>query len=84
MAQVNIRMDDELKARADMLFDELGMNMSTAVNMFVKQALREGGMPFSITTKVDPFWSEANMRVLSASIRDADAGKLTEHDLIED
>ena len=74
MAQVNIRMDDELKARADMLFDELGMNMSTAVNMFVKQALREGGMPFSITTKVEPFWSEANQAHLRRVIADFESG----------
>ena len=46
---ITIRMDSELKTRAEHLFDELGMNMSTAFNIFVRQALREGGIPFRIT-----------------------------------
>ena len=45
---ISIRMDSELKSRADALFDELGMNMSTAFNIFVRQALREGGIPFEV------------------------------------
>ncbi|MFV0497246.1 MAG: type II toxin-antitoxin system RelB/DinJ family antitoxin [Candidatus Fimivivens sp.] len=84
MAQVNIRLDDDLKSRADVLFDELGLNMSTAVNLFVRQAVRQGGIPFEITTKTDPFYSEANMKVLRKAIQGAERGKLTAHDLIED
>ena len=45
---VSIRMDTELKAQADELFAELGMNLSTAFNIFVRQSLREGGIPFEI------------------------------------
>ena len=84
MAQVNIRIDDGLKEKADFLFDELGLTMTTAINMFVKQAVRQGRIPFEITTHADPFYSDSNMRVLRQSIADADAGKLTEHNLIEE
>jgi len=66
MAQLNIRIDDDLKARADSLFDELGLNMSTAVNIFVRQAVRQGGIPFEV--KVDPFWSEANQTRIKESL----------------
>lgn len=45
---ISIRMDAALKAQADALFNELGMNLSTAFNIFVRQALREGGIPFAI------------------------------------
>ncbi|MBO4677483.1 MAG: type II toxin-antitoxin system RelB/DinJ family antitoxin [Oscillospiraceae bacterium] len=45
---ISIRMDTELKAQADALFGELGMNISTAFNIFVRQAVREGGIPFKI------------------------------------
>ena len=45
---VSIRMDTELKAQADVLFSELGMNLTTAFNIFVRQSLREGGIPFKI------------------------------------
>ena len=46
---VSIRMDADLKAQADALFGELGMNMSTAFNIFVRQAVREGRIPFEIS-----------------------------------
>jgi len=82
MAQVNIRMDDDLKVQADKLFYELGLNMTTAFNMFVRQSLRQGGIPFEVTT--DPFYSASNMRVLRQSIKEAETGKLTTHELIED
>ena len=45
---MTIRMDAELKAQADALFAELGMNLSTAINIFVRQSLREGGLPFEV------------------------------------
>ncbi len=46
---ISIRMDSDLKAQADALFSELGMNISTAFNVFVRQALREGRIPFDIS-----------------------------------
>ena len=46
---ISIRMASDLKAQADTLFAELGMNLCTAFNIFVRQSLREGGMPFTIT-----------------------------------
>ena len=45
---ISIRMDAELKSQADALFAELGMNLSTAFNIFVRQSLREGGIPFAV------------------------------------
>ena len=45
---ISIRMDADLKARADALFNELGMNLTTAFNIFVRRALREGGIPFAV------------------------------------
>ena len=49
--------------------------------MLIKASIRKNGIPFELS--IDPFYSEKNMKVLKESIRDADAGKLTEHDLIE-
>ena len=43
------RMHSNLKAQADALFVELGMNLSTAFNIFVRQSLREGRIPFDIS-----------------------------------
>lgn len=46
---ISIRMDADLKTQADALFAELGMNISTAFNIFVRQSIREGGIPFAVT-----------------------------------
>ena len=46
---ISIRMDADLKAQADKLFSELGMNLSTAFNIFVRQSLREGRIPFDVS-----------------------------------
>ena len=46
---ISIRMDSDTKAKADALFSELGMNISTAFNIFVRQSLREGRIPFDIS-----------------------------------
>ena len=48
---MNIRTDVEVKAAAEQLFGQLGLNLTTAVNMFLRQAIRTGGIPFEI--KVD-------------------------------
>ena len=53
-ANISIRMDANLKEEAEEFFHELGMNLSTAVNIFVRQSLREGRIPFEITTKENP------------------------------
>lgn len=46
---ISIRMDTDTKAKADALFKELGLNISTAFNIFIRQALREGKIPFEIS-----------------------------------
>jgi len=76
MAQVNIRIDDDLKARADALFEELGLTTTTAFTIFIRQSLRQGGIPFEVTTQVDPFYSKSNMQILRKSIQEAAEGKI--------
>ena len=45
---VTIRMDKELKKQADELFSQLGLNMSTAMGVFCRQAVRLGKIPFEL------------------------------------
>ena len=54
MKNVNItlRVDDELKKQADALFSELGLNITTAFNIFLRQSVREQQIPFQITKNV--------------------------------
>ena len=52
MALLQIRVDEELKNQANAIYNELGIDLSTAVRMFLKKSVLEGGIPFD--TKVDP------------------------------
>jgi DNA-damage-inducible protein J len=45
---ISIRLDVELKKQAERLFSELGMNMTTAFNIFLRQAVRQQRIPFDI------------------------------------
>lgn len=45
---MNIRVDKEVKDNAKMIFAELGMDLTTAVNIFLRQSIREHGIPFKL------------------------------------
>ena len=55
---VNIQMDPNLKEQAETLFQNMGLNMTSAVNLFVRQTLLQGKIPFAIYA--DPFYSESH------------------------
>ena len=78
---VTIRLDREVKEQAESMFNDFGMNLSTAFNIFARQSLRQGKIPFEI---YDPFYSEKNQAELSRRIAEVEAGKnLTVHELEE-
>ena len=64
MAQANlsVRVDELDKKNFEMFCNETGMNVSVAINMFIKSVLREHKLPFEI--KTDPFYSESNIKYL--------------------
>ena len=49
---VSIRMDSDVKTKAQELFDSIGLDMTTAVNMFLRQSIRQNGMPFEPAPEV--------------------------------
>jgi DNA-damage-inducible protein J len=83
MAQtsVNIRMDETVKRQFDDVCNDLGLNMSSAFNVFAKTVVRQKRIPFELS--VDPFWSDANQEHLRRAIADLDAGEGTVRELIE-
>jgi addiction module RelB/DinJ family antitoxin len=50
-SRVTIRVDRDLKDRADALFGRLGLNMTTALTVFLRKAVDEGGIPFAVSSK---------------------------------
>ena len=45
---LNIRTDKDVKAKAEKIFNALGLNMTTAINIFLRQSIRENGIPFEV------------------------------------
>lgn len=80
---VNIRMYEDTKKQAERLFADLGLNMTTAINIFVKQCLNNNGLPFEVVRK-DAFYKSFNMDVLNQSVAKLEAEHGTVHELIED
>ncbi|MBU3160893.1 type II toxin-antitoxin system RelB/DinJ family antitoxin [Clostridium frigoris] len=79
---VNIRIDEELKKQAEILFSDFGMNMTTAFTIFAKAVVRERKIPFEITAS-EPFYNESNMTHLKKSINQLKRGKGTMHNIVE-
>ena len=48
MTTINVSIDEKLKEQASELFEELGLDLSTAINIFLRQAIRCGGIPFEV------------------------------------
>lgn len=58
---ITVRVDEDLKKQADSLFNELGMSLSTAFNVFLRQSVREQQMPFVISKNVPNVVTQAAM-----------------------
>jgi len=80
----SIRMDSDVKRELDNFCSEVGMNTTTAINLFARKVIREKKLPFEVTTKdSSPFYSESNIERLTKSIANAKAGKVTYHEPLE-
>ena len=78
---VTVRMEENLKKQAEVIFEEMGLNMTTAITIFTKAVVRQGKIPFEISA--DPFWSEANQAHLRKAVAALNAGKGIERELLE-
>lgn len=80
---MQIRIDSELKKKADALFGDLGLDTSTAVRMFIKQALNANGLPFAVKKpkksteqlEAEAFYSPENVALIKESYEQFKAGK---------
>ena len=64
MTQVSFRVEEAVKEDAEALFGRLGMSLSTALNIFLRQSIARRGLPFEVQ-EADPFWHPANQRHLA-------------------
>ena len=81
MATIQVRMSDEDKAKAEAVLKEMGMDMTTAVRVYLKRIAVTGGIPFPVTSRrltVNGFTPEFEAEVL-ASAEEAKCGKGLSH-----
>ncbi|EHN58177.1 type II toxin-antitoxin system RelB/DinJ family antitoxin [Oenococcus kitaharae] len=63
---ISVKTNQADKEQAAAIFDSLGLNLSTAINIFIKKSIVEGGLPFDVK---DPFYSEANQAELDCRFK---------------
>ena len=80
MGQINVKLNDDDKLKAMDALKEMGLTMSSAIQMFIAKVARERRIPFDVCA--DPFYSESNMNELRR-IESVKSGKSTlkEHEL---
>ncbi|RRD95259.1 type II toxin-antitoxin system RelB/DinJ family antitoxin [Clostridiales bacterium COT073_COT-073] len=61
-----IRIDSDVKVQANALFNELGMDMSSAVNIFLRQCILRGGLPFNVEL---PKYNETTLNAMTEAKR---------------
>ncbi|RDU53773.1 type II toxin-antitoxin system RelB/DinJ family antitoxin [Helicobacter sp. MIT 01-3238] len=85
---LQVRIDAQTKKEADALFSELGLDTSTAIRVFIKQALKKRAIPFSIKakseerTEEEAFYSPENVAQLKQGYKELKAGRGIERELI--
>jgi DNA-damage-inducible protein J len=83
MAQLNIRLDDLVKEQAETLFAGMGLTMSAAVTLFLRQVILRGAIPFKISAYGDPLYNPANIARIKDSIEQFKQGRYVEKSLEE-
>lgn len=82
MAQLNVRIDDNIKAKAETACAAMGLTVSSAINIFLTKVANERRIPFEVSA--DPFYSKEHLAEIERRIADIEAGRnVHEHDLIE-
>jgi len=81
MVNLQIRIDEELRTQAQHVAAALGMDLTTAVRVFLKQMVADNALPFR--PELDPFYSASNTAALRNSITQAQAGQLIHKTMAE-
>ena len=76
MSQINFRIEDDLKTEADYIFSRIGLNMSSALTIFLRQVIDHRGIPFEL--KISDRSLSSPERILEAA-RDYENGKKGYH-----
>lgn len=73
----SVRMDNDIKKQCEALYGELGVTLTTAINVFLRQSLRAGGFPFNVRLERPNDETVAAMREAERLVRDPDTRRYT-------
>jgi DNA-damage-inducible protein J len=79
---IQVRVDARLKDEAESLFSDLGLDIPSAIRLFLKQSIARNGIPFSLKRQ-DDFFNPHNMAHLKDALKALDEGKGLAHKLIK-
>lgn len=79
MAQISLRIEDDVKKKAEQVCADIGMSLSTAINIYLKKLGREKRIPFEVS--VDPSYSQENMARLTESAAQMESTGGTVHEV---
>lgn len=77
---LNIRIDKDIKEQSDKIFNELGLNMTTAINIFLRTTIREHGIPFELKLDVPNDVTEAAIEEGKKLLNDSNVKKYSSMD----
>ncbi len=72
-ANITIRLDRTIRNEAEALFKDLGLSLSTAFNMFLRQSIREQGLPFAVSRAMPNAQTRKAMKEAEALAHDSNA-----------
>ncbi len=80
---LQVRVDDSLKNEAATVFEHLGIDLSTAVRMFLKRAVMDNGIPFRMTLPQEPYRAERGYRAMQEISQTAEKNGVADMSLDE-
>ncbi len=80
---LQVRVDDTLKEQAALVFENLGIDTSTAIRMFLKRAVMENGIPFRMTLPKAPYNAERGYRAMVEISEESEANGVSDMSLDE-
>lgn len=82
MTTISAKIENNDKNLFESICNSIGLNVSTAINAFVKATIRENGLPFVLKAAEDPYvYSEENLKYLRQGIAQIESGNGKQHEL---
>lgn len=79
---IQVRVEDELKSKSDALFKDLGTDTTTAIRMFLTQAVATNGFPFEIKRQTNPYAPMTEKEMLAKLEKSREQGMFRDADCV--